>query len=311
MLIINAKQFNEHEHLGMLLALRIPLFAVVTKIDMFGEDTVKSTLQALISVLNGPGRRLMPYIIKNEDDLLAVLPHFSFGRVIPIFLVSSVTGENIPLLINFLNLLPQAHHPDVAEMLQQDLEFQIHDVYQVPNVNTVVGGHVLAGHLQLRRPHQYYVGPFDDHRFYPLSITSIHRFCRPIQFVKVHQSATLAVSCERGPLRRGMVILTTPSSHVVWEFDVKLHLLYHASSLTVTQTTLIFCGSIRQAAKVVWIERALKSGEQCRVRFRFLNHPEWLKPGMSMLARDGSAGRMKCVGTILDIDISENAMMSL
>ena len=54
--------------------------------------------------------------------------YFYFYRVCPIFQVSNVTGENLPLLKTFLNLLSTRMHCDVNE----PAEFQIDETYSVP-----------------------------------------------------------------------------------------------------------------------------------------------------------------------------------
>jgi GTPase len=50
------------------------------------------------------------------------------GRVCPIFQVSNVTGENLPLIRQFLNLLPSHRHFDA----DASPEFQIDDTFLVP-----------------------------------------------------------------------------------------------------------------------------------------------------------------------------------
>ncbi|KAJ3346886.1 Short integuments 2, mitochondrial, partial [Allomyces javanicus] len=102
-------------------------------------------------------------------------------------------------------------------------------------------------------------------------------------------------------LRRGMVLVgSRAQATAAWTIDVELHLLYHASELTRDQTTVIYCGSVRAAAKVDWIDGdGLRTGDRSTVRFRFVNHPEWVRPGMTLLAREGRAGKMKCVGSVL------------
>ena len=53
---------------------------------------------------------------------------FSFHRVCPIFQISNVSGENLPLLKMFLNLLSTRVTCDITE----PAEFQIDETYSVP-----------------------------------------------------------------------------------------------------------------------------------------------------------------------------------
>jgi GTPase len=54
-------------------------------------------------------------------------------RIIPIFLVSSVTGENIQLLTRFMNVLPKPLR-NIEKLLESPMEFQVEEVYSVPGI---------------------------------------------------------------------------------------------------------------------------------------------------------------------------------
>ncbi|KAI9220238.1 P-loop containing nucleoside triphosphate hydrolase protein [Blastocladiella britannica] len=402
MLTINAAQPLDvtREHLGVILVLRIPFFIVVSKIDVTPAESIRETLSSLVTAIKGPGSRLVPVIVKNEDDLVASIPHVGPGGVVPIFLCSSVTGANISLLTQFLNLLPVPPLPvdDADVLVHQPVKFQIRDIYDVPHVGTVIGGQVLAGTIKAQpivgrcagrsgksaksaavaaatdASPLLLLGPFEDGSFRRVRVTSAHRFCRPVQFVKAGQSATLAVHWIDAPpplppliptrligtpesegngttsaspgrrtsrasvsaaspvadtntppvttteqpvgdstaipasaLRRGMVLVgSADDAAAAWTVDVQLHVLYHASELTVGQTAIVYCGAVRQAARVVDCDRRARTGDRARVRFRFLNAPEWVPVGATMLAREGRAGKMKCVGTILDRGLGDS-----
>ena len=43
---------------------------------------------------------------------------------------------------------------------------------------------------------------------------------------------------------------------------------------------VVHCEIIRQAARVVAMDcEHLRSGDRARIRWRFIQHPEWLQPG--------------------------------
>ncbi|KAL7751299.1 hypothetical protein RI367_003159 [Sorochytrium milnesiophthora] len=387
------------EHLGMAMVLKMPLFVCITKIDVATAEQVKGTVGALLRLLKGPGKRVVPVIVKNEDDMVATVSHLSDGSVIPIFLVSSVTGDNLPNLARFLNLLPHPTgrqqrngHDALSHDELEDMQFQIHDIYNVPDVGAVVGGSLLQGTLNMRHVRQHHqaflLGPVGaEGHFVPVQVTSIHRFCRPVQFIRAEQSATLAlapidvhhhqapaakqettpppalrrkrkqssshsppppplvpiVSAHSAdidsnalrqelveqtgetvptlpPLRRGMVLLAMDSTspRASFSFEASLHVLYHSGALAATQTAVIYCGSIRQTCRITWVHcdaiaatddrgegeapptsGTLTTGQRGRVSFEFLNEPEWIQPGATLLVREGRVGRMKCVGTVV------------
>ncbi|KAJ8263821.1 hypothetical protein GJAV_G00141670 [Gymnothorax javanicus] len=126
------------EHLGLALALNVPVFVVVTKIDMCPANILQETLKLLQRLLKSPGCRKIPVLVQNKDDVIVTASNFSSERMCPIFQISNVTGENMDLLKMFLNLLSsRTSYSD-----DQPAEFQIDDTYSVPRmpVKEVRGG---------------------------------------------------------------------------------------------------------------------------------------------------------------------------
>ena len=104
------------EHLGLALALSVPVFVVVTKIDMCPPNVLQETLKLLVKILKSPGCRKVPVMVKSEDDVVLSATNFVSERLCPIFQVSNVTGENLPLLKMFLNLL-STRSPNTSEYI--------------------------------------------------------------------------------------------------------------------------------------------------------------------------------------------------
>ena len=105
------------EHLGLALALSVPVFVVVTKIDMCPPNVLQETLKLLVKILKSQGCRKVPVMVKTPDDVVLSATNFVSERLCPIFQVSNVTGENLPLLKNFLNLLT-TRSPNTGERVQ-------------------------------------------------------------------------------------------------------------------------------------------------------------------------------------------------
>ncbi|TPX38026.1 hypothetical protein SmJEL517_g00021 [Synchytrium microbalum] len=350
------------EHLGTAVVLAVPVFVVLTKIDLATPSQLTKTVESLLSVLKAPGIRRVPVVVQNEDDLVVAVSNFVSSQVIPIFLTSSVTGENMQLLTQFLNLLPKPVR-DYDALLQQDPEFQVEELYSVPQVGCVAAGILRTGRISVSRieAHKvYYIGP-DRGRFIPCKVNSIHRQRIAVQEVKASQVATLAVSftasvdaseqqeggtnareidCTQPPtgfrLRKGQVILSEPMDNAipkaVWEFEAEISVLNAPVGLNVGMQGTMYCGTIRQLTRIVRIvmpngesssssptrladtalridqpKVALKTGKKGVVRFRFSHEPEWVKPGWIVLFREG---RLKCVGKVSEIFISETSSES-
>lgn len=116
------------EHLGLALALSVPVFVVVTKIDMCPPNILQENLKLLYKILKSQGCRKVPVMVKTSDDVVLSATNFVSERLCPIFQVSNVTGENLDLLKMFLNLLNVRTTGNDA----LPTEFQIDDTYAVP-----------------------------------------------------------------------------------------------------------------------------------------------------------------------------------
>ncbi len=116
------------EHLGLSLALNVPVFVVITKIDMCPPNVLAETLKILQKILKSPGCRKIAYLVENSDDVITCATNFTSERLCPIFQVSNVTGQNLDLVKMFINLL----NSRVEYVQSEPAEFQIDDIYSVP-----------------------------------------------------------------------------------------------------------------------------------------------------------------------------------
>ncbi|VDO17240.1 unnamed protein product [Brugia timori] len=68
------------EHLSLALCLNIPVFMVVTKIDMCPERVLSETMKNLDKLMKSPGVRKLTVVIKNLEDVVHAASHFSSGK---------------------------------------------------------------------------------------------------------------------------------------------------------------------------------------------------------------------------------------
>ncbi|XP_021933166.1 GTP-binding protein 1 isoform X1 [Zootermopsis nevadensis] len=281
------------EHLGLALALSVPVFVVVTKIDMCPPNVLQDTLRLLMRILKSPGCRKVPVMVKSSDDVVISATNFVSERLCPIFQVSNVTGENLNLLKIFLNLL-------TARMVSRDdepAEFQIDDTYSVPGVGTVVSGTTLKGVIRLNDT--LLLGPDALGHFIPIAVKSIHRKRMVVREVRGGQTASFALKkIKRSQIRKGMVMVSpavNPSA--CWEFEGEILVLHHPTTISSRYQAMVHCGSIRQTASILSMsQECLRTGDKALVHFRFIKHPEYIKAGQRMVFREG---RTKAVGNIL------------
>lgn len=144
------------EHLGIALALKIPIFIVVTKIDICPEDIKKQTLDNLSKILKSSGAQKMPIIIKEEDDLKTFSESILSNTICPIFTVSSTTGEGLEKLRGFIGsllsraeILKKEFKPDNANSTK--VEYLIDSIFTVKGVGLVTSGLLISGTVKLNQ----------------------------------------------------------------------------------------------------------------------------------------------------------------
>ncbi|VDN91466.1 unnamed protein product [Brugia pahangi] len=300
------------EHLSLALCLNIPVFMVVTKIDMCPERVLSETMRNLDKLMKSPGVRKLTVIIKNLEDVVHAASHFSSGKVCPIFQVSNVVGTNLHLLSAFFNLIPLRR----KFSLDSPAEFQIDDVYWVDGVGTVVSGTCIAGMISLNDT--MLIGPNPYGEFIPIPIKSIHRKRMPVSKIRCGQTASFSIrKLNKKEVRKGMVLLSPKM--VVFssvQFDAEILILHHPTTIAENYQAmgiffspsiicLSFCsdeihiGSIRQTATIVRMTKTvLRTGDRDMVTFKFIKNPEYLSVGSRMVFREG---RTKAVGTVAKV----------
>lgn len=282
------------EHLGLALALAVPVFVVVTKIDMCPPNVLQDNLKLLCKVLKSQGCRKVPVMVRTPDDVVLSATNFVSQRLCPIFQVSNVTGDNLDLLKMFLNLLSTR----MGGMEKFPAEFQIDDTYSVPGVGTVVSGTCLQGVIRLNDT--LLLGPDALGHFVAIAIKSIHRKRMNVAEVRGGQTASFALKkIKRSQIRKGMVLVSPElNPKACWEFDGEIVVLHHPTTISSRYQAMVHCGSIRQTASILTMSKdMLRTGDKARVRFRFIKHPEYLRPQQRLVFREG---RTKAVGNVIE-----------
>ncbi|KAM6162460.1 GTP-binding protein 1 isoform 2-T2 [Erethizon dorsatum] len=250
------------EHLGLALALNVPVFVVVTKIDMCPANILQETLKLLQRLLKSPGCRKIPVLVQNKDDVIVTASNFS----------SESYREEEPA------------------------EFQIDDTYSVPGVGTVVSGTTLRGLIKLNDT--LLLGPDPLGNFLSIAVKSIHRKRMPVKEVRGGQTASFALKkIKRSSIRKGMVMVSPRlNPQASWEFEAEILVLHHPTTISPRYQAMVHCGSIRQTATILSMDKdCLRTGDKATVHFRFIKTPEYLHIDQRLVFREG---RTKAVGTI-------------
>ena len=294
------------EHLGISLALDVPFFLVLTKIDIAPSEVRKNTVQTLCKILNGVKRSAE--IIRPEDDMNKVASLFKTGSICPIFSISNVTEEGLPILKAFLSVLNSRINSNPMFKSPKDpVEFLIDDIFNVTGVGVVVAGTMLSGEVSLNQI--LLLGPDDVGEFAPVIVRSIHFKRELVAKVSAGQASCFAIKyhgVKKDPLkktsiRKGMVLVDKTSlPRAIWEFNAEVMILHHATMIQEKYQAVIHCGVIRQTAEVATMNKEyLKTGDKGTITFRFLYRPEYLHVGLSLLFMEG---RTKGLGKVSSIN---------
>uniref|UniRef100_A0A4W5P6J5 GTP binding protein 2b n=2 Tax=Hucho hucho TaxID=62062 RepID=A0A4W5P6J5_9TELE len=65
------------EHLGLAMALKVPIFIVVSKVDLCAKGTVERTVRQLEHVLKLPGCNKVPMVVARQDDAVTAAQQFA------------------------------------------------------------------------------------------------------------------------------------------------------------------------------------------------------------------------------------------
>jgi GTPase len=190
------------EHLGIALALNVPVMVVITKIDICPPQILEQTIKQITQILKSPGARKIPIFIKSHEECINTATQFVSQRICPIFQVSNVTGESLDLVREFLNILPHHGHYDA----DAPFEFHVNDTFSVPFVGTVVSGIVKSG--VIHAGDTVLIGPDSLGQFTTTNIRSIERKRISVPAASAGQSASFALKrVRRKDVRKGMVVL--------------------------------------------------------------------------------------------------------
>jgi GTPase len=68
------------EHLGLALALQVPVFVVITKVDMCPPNVLEATISHLTKVLKSSGCRKIPMFVNSMEDVIVTADNFVSER---------------------------------------------------------------------------------------------------------------------------------------------------------------------------------------------------------------------------------------
>jgi GTPase len=134
------------EHIGITLALKIPLFIVITKIDIAPKNIYEDTLNKLTQIMKHPNVNKTPIFVNEKDEVKGLAANLTSNVVAPIFAISNVNGQGLPKLKEFLSYLgSRTLVSGLFSSPSDPVEFYIDGIYQITGVGLVVAGTIKSG----------------------------------------------------------------------------------------------------------------------------------------------------------------------
>jgi len=276
------------EHLGIALALKIPIIIAFTKSDLAPAPVSEMNVQEVIKLLKMPGVDKIPVFVKDAADVSIVSKNISNGRIVPMFVISNKTGNGLDLLKKFMNFLPKRMNWE--ENIKGKFKMYIDDIFEVNGVGTVVSGLIESG--TVTENSELIIGPFYNGEFRRVKVQSIQKNRVTVNSAFAGQYVTLAISKGRmDKLDRGMVLLAAQEqAQVVRQFDADVRILHHPTLIKVGYEPVIQFKTVKEVAKIVKSEpEYLRSGDFGRVTFQFKYRPAMIEQGDMFIFREGRA----------------------
>ena len=297
------------EHIFLCLALKIPFFIVVTKIDMCEKrgNVLQETNDQINSILKSTGVRKIPLRVKSEEDLILSAKNIYSDSVVPVFYISNTSKLGYEYLTKFFNISGKRFSVTADS---KSVEYHIDSFFNVRGVGQVLGGHLISG--TVRVGDKLLVGPINN-KYEQIQIKGIH--CKRVPLTEVTSGCYVCFAfkkAEKSGIRKGNVIISQDRESICChEFRANILVLKsHSTTIRVGYEPVVHACALRQSAslqEIISKENArtgmkdddvsvLRTGDRAVTRFKFKHRGEYLKTGSRILLCEG---RTKVVGTVL------------
>ena len=302
------------EHLGIVISLNIPFFIVFTKVDIAPKEVKEKTINTFTSLLK-TGLQKSVFNVKSDKDAEFAAKNIPLGNLVPIFQVSTVTGEGLDDLKIFLSQLEPKNIMNAELNLlktAKDKTEVLLDNSFTTKVGCIHAGVVVSGKIEVNQ--KLLIGPTLDGTFKPVQIREIQFLRVSVNEICCGNSCSMKLkSLEKNfelntaNFKKGMVLLDPEIKlEPTLEFEVEALIVHHSSTIKVGYQSVVHCKVVRQTCTIVQMDKEfLRSGDKGIIRFRFIKKPEFLHLGDTILFREGrTRGKGKII-KIFPIDLKE------
>ena len=305
------------EHIGLCVNLKIPFIILVTKIDIVPDNILQETMQKINNMCKNRIRKI-PYIIKNINDIINVVKNIKSDSIIPIMQISNVSSLNLNLLKTLFNLLPIRN--DFTQHSDKNVELLIDNTYSVIGHPAIVSGLLKSGKVKVNDT--LLIGPFTDSSYKQVKIRSIHLNYRDLKEAKSGSYICLSLkNITRKEIKKSMILITDDNNLKisVKKFIAQIHVLHSPTTIKDGYQPFIHINHVRQSVKMTEIKKIdsindcndqiifskensldtiLRTGDKANVTLEFIFRPEYIKPGMRIIFREG---KVRAVGKVIEL----------
>ena len=282
------------EHLGIIKALKIPFFIVLTKTDICPPNVLERTQ-----------REITKLVEKNFKKKVLETSELS-NNTINLFKLSNVTGVGLDTFRSFLFL--QEPTIDWDSKRNKDSIYWIDNVYMVKGIGVVISGTLKTGEIKIND--KMLLGPVEG-KFLDVQVKSIHNnFREDISMLTAGLSGCIAIksitkkeALTKKRIKKGMVLYQSLNletrTKAYDRFTASITILHHPTTIKTNYEPVIHCGKIAQTAVIENIDNeCLRTGDKGLVQFRFKYRPEFIEKDDILIFREG---KTKGIGKIIEL----------
>lgn len=282
------------EHLGIIKALKIPFFVVLTKIDICPPNVLERT-----------EREITKLIQKNFKKKVIETSEIN-DQTVNLFKLSNVTGEGLDDFRKFL--FQQNPSIDWESKRNKDSIYWIDNVYLVKGIGIVISGTLKTGEIRIND--KMSLGPIEG-KFIEVQVKSIHNnFREDISMLTAGVSGCVAIKSitkkeilNKKRIKKGMVLYQSLNlekrTKAYDRFTASITILHHPTTIKKNYEPVIHCGKIAQTAVIEDIDNeCLRTGDKGIVNFRFKYRPEFVEKDDILIFREG---KTKGIGKIIEL----------
>jgi elongation factor 1-alpha len=296
LLTIAADQGPTHitkEHLGIILAMDLPVMVAMTKVDIVTSEKAVEVKQKIFELMKLVGR--IPFMVKSIEDADLVSKNLNH-HIVPVVKVSPVTGEGLDILDRlFLKL----EVPSNGKEIQKPFMMYIDKIYSVLGVGTVVSGTIRQG--KVKTGDKLLIGPTGTGKFIETTSRSMEMHHYRKNVAEAGEVVGISITgLDVENIKRGMILCSPEYPAItVREFEAEVAILVHPTTIKRGYECIAHIETIAETMTFEPIDNEFMSaGDTGKIKMRFKYRPCCIREGQKLIFREG---RSKGVGTVTRI----------